>query len=148
MASYKVKTVWSRTSLDFTLKSFNRGHHWEFEGGSTVAASAPTQYGGEADKVNPEQAFVASLSSCHMLTFLAIASGQGFVIDSYQDDAVGELGKLDNGRQGMISVTLTPTIEFTGERKPDAAELSKLHEMAHKNCFIANSVTTKIKINH
>ena len=116
------------------------------KGGVVVEASASPQYRGSPNCPDPEDAFVASLSSCHMLTFLAIAAKRGFVVDRYEDRAVGYLEKNAQGRLAITRVELRPTIDFGAGRTPDAAALSSMHDMAHHECFIANSVLTDVKV--
>jgi organic hydroperoxide reductase OsmC/OhrA len=120
-----------------------------FDGGITVAASAspqvvPAPYS-VATAVDPEEAFVASLSSCHMLWFLSIAAKRGFLIDSYKDDASGVMGRDGDGRLAMLEVVLKPSIVFGGERHPNNDELRSMHDEAHHECFIANSVKTVVR---
>lgn len=146
MSEHKVTINWKRTSEDFSLKTYNRDHVWEFEGGETVKASAAPNYLGDAARVDPEQAFTAAVSACHMLVFLALAAQKGLTVNRYTDSAVGELGKNDEGRQAMTKVTLHPEIEFDGDG-PDRETLEELHEKAHKGCFIANSVKCAIDVN-
>ena len=147
MSEHKVSVNWRRESDDFQYKTYNRGHTWIFENGIEVKASAAPDYLGSAECVNPEDAYVASLSSCHMLTFLAIAAYQGFTIDSYVDEAVGILDKTESGKLAVTQVTLKPTIHFSGEKKPSEEELNTLHDKAHRECFIANSVNTEVYVN-
>ena len=111
-----------------------------------MPASAAAEYFGSAQRVDPEQAFVASLSSCHMLTFLALAAKKRYTVDSYRDDAVGHLGKNEAGKMAVTRVVLRPEIEFSGDRKPSRDEIAHLHDRAHSHCFIANSVTTEIVV--
>lgn len=144
MSEHKVKINWKRSSEDFTLKTYNRDHLWDFDGGETVKASAAPNYGGDAEMVDPEQAFTAAVSACHMLVFLAMAAQKGLTVNGYTDEAVGELGKNDEGRQAITRVTLRPEIEF--EDDPDRDTLEELHEKAHKDCFIANSVKCDIEV--
>ncbi len=146
MSEHIATVRWERKTQDFSIKTYNREHLWDFGHGKTLEASAAPAYQGDPTCVDPEQAFVASLSSCHMLTFLAIASTKGFIIDRYVDHAVGILGKNAEGKMALTEVTLKPEISFSGDKRPDAAALHQLHEMAHKNCFIANSVTTKVNV--
>lgn len=145
MSQHQVKLIWKRESEDFAYKNYNRSHQWDFGHGISVQASAAPDYQGDPDLVDPEQAFVAALVSCHMLTFLAIASQKRLVIDHYEDEAVGVLGKNAEGKMAITEVTLHPKITFGGEQ-PDEQTLAQLHEAAHKNCFLANSVTTTIKV--
>ena len=111
-----------------------------------MTATAAPVYLGDPKNVDPEEAFVAALSACHMLTFLAIACKQKFVLDEYVDDAVGHMEKNAEGKLAIIKVTLKPKITFSGEKKPTAEELDKMHHAAHENCFIANSVKTEITV--
>ncbi|MBC7542683.1 MAG: OsmC family protein [Candidatus Sericytochromatia bacterium] len=146
MSTHDVSVSWRRDRPDFTYDTYGRDHRWAFGTGSLVQASAAEAYKGNPDLVNPEEALVAALSSCHMLTFLAIAARRRFVVDSYVDDAMGYLEKNAAGRMAVTRVTLRPAIVFSGERPPSPAEIAHLHEAAHKECFIANSVTTVITV--
>jgi organic hydroperoxide reductase OsmC/OhrA len=146
MSEHRARIVWARSSADFTYASYNREHEWRFKGGVVVAASAAPQFKGSEQCPDPEDAFVASLSSCHMLTFLAIAARRGFTVDRYEDAAVGHLEKNAQGKLAITRVHLHPAIEFAGERKPDAALLDQMHTMAHHECFIANSVLTIVEV--
>ncbi len=145
MASHKISLNWSRNGQDFKPGMYSTDHRWTFEGGESVGASAAPAYKGNPALVDPEEAFTASLSACHMLTFLHMCAMKGFVVNSYTDDAEGFLGKNDDGRMAMVRVVLRPQIEFDGDA-PDAATMDQLHHRAHMNCFIANSVSTKIDI--
>lgn len=145
MASHKTSLDWQRNGQEFKPGKYSTDHPWQFDGGESVMASAAAAYGGNAALVDPEQAFTASLSACHMLTFLYTAAMKGFVVNRYRDDAEGFLGKNDQGRMAMVRVVLRPQIDFDGE-VPDAEALEQLHHMAHRNCFIANSVSTRIDI--
>jgi len=111
-----------------------------------MTASAAPAYLGNPKHVDPEEAYVASLSSCHMLTFLAIACKQKFVMDEYVDDAVGVMEKNAEGRLAITRLTLKPRIKFSGEKQPTKEELDKMHHAAHENCFIASSVKTEITV--
>ena len=150
MSSYTAIVRWKRgPEGDFAKGQYSRAHEWAFDGGAVVPASAsphivPPPWSDEAG-VDPEEAFIASLASCHMLFLLDFARRGGFVVDDYIDQAEGVLGKLPDGRMAMTSVTLRPRISWTGDA-PDAAALAELHDKAHHACFIANSVTTKVTI--
>jgi len=111
-----------------------------------MTASAAPAYLGDPKKVDPEEAFVASLSSCHMLTFLAIACKQKFVLDEYVDDAIGQMEKNAEGKMAITKVTLRPKLKWSGDKQPTAEELDKIHHAAHDNCFIANSVKTEVTV--
>ena len=137
--------LWKRNSDTFTYESYNRSHDWRFHG-VTVPASAAPNYRGEAERVNPEEAFVAALSSCHMLTFLALATKKRFSLDSYEDEAVGYMEKNEAGRLAVTRVVLRPRIVWSPGVTPSQADLDSLHHQAHEGCFIANSVTTNVTV--
>ena len=149
MSEYSAKVSWYREGDEaFVDNKYSRSHEWGFDGGLTVPASAspqvvPLPYS-VAQNVDPEEAFVASLSSCHMLFFLSIAAKRKYVVDEYIDNAIGMIKKTGNRREWMARVTLRPMIKFSGERKPDHAVLEKMHHQAHDLCFIANSVKTEV----
>ena len=111
-----------------------------------MTATAAPAYLGNPKNVDPEEAFVASLSSCHMLTFLAIACKQKFVLDSYEDEAVGHMEKNAEGKLAVTKVELHPKIKWSGEKEPTAEELDKMHHLAHEQCFIASSVKTEVTV--
>lgn len=150
MSEYTAKVTWQRGEQDFGGNKYSRAHEWEFDGGLKVPASSapgvvPVPMSVEGN-VDPEEAFVASLSSCHMLWFLAVAGKKRFVIDSYTDNAVGYLEKFEAGKMWMSKVVLKPDIKFGGDKQPTADELHQMHEAAHENCYIANSVATEVVI--
>lgn len=145
MSEHRATVRWSRTSDDFGYESYNRAHTWDFGDGVVVPASAAPDFKGEAERVDPEEAFVASLSSCHMLTFLALCSKKRLTVDGYADAAVGTLGKNEQGRLAMTDVVLRPQVTFAGDA-PGPEALQKLHQRAHEQCFIANSVQTRVRI--
>ena len=146
MSEHKANVIWSRNGADFGYKNYPRDHVWRFPNGVEVPGSAAPAYLGNPQRVDPEAAFVAALSSCHMLTFLALASNKGFIVDSYEDAAVGLLEKNANGKLAITRVDLHPNIVYSGAKQPVAADLDWLHDKAHKECFIANSVTTEVKV--
>jgi organic hydroperoxide reductase OsmC/OhrA len=134
----------------FTDNKYHRSHDWVFDGGSMVLASSsphvvPLPFS-DASAVDPEEAMVASVSSCHMLFFLSIAAAKKYKIESYIDQAEGEMGKNTHGKTVITNVTLRPKIVFSGENLPTAEKINHLHELAHHECFIANSVNFEIKI--
>jgi organic hydroperoxide reductase OsmC/OhrA len=148
---YTATVSWKRGPGEaFTDIKFSRAHTWAFDGGITVpASSSPLTVRvplSRADAVDPEEALVAALSSCHMLTFLYLAAKQGFVVDSYEDAAVGVMAKNERGKLFMSQVTLRPRIAFSGTRQPSAAELAQLHHHAHEDCYVANSVLTEVVV--
>ena len=150
MSTYKATIKWNSTSPDFLKGKYSREHTWTFDGGVVVPASAspsvvPVPYSNPAN-VDPEEAFVASISSCHMLTFTFFAGRQGFQIDSYEDEAVGVLTKNEKNVPWMSLVTLNPKIVYSGEKKPSPDEEKHLHHLAHEQCYIANSVKTEVVV--
>jgi organic hydroperoxide reductase OsmC/OhrA len=147
---YTATIEWRRDDGDFAKGRFSRAHVWRFDGGVEVPASAsplvvPKPFADE-NAIDPEEGLVASLSSCHMLTFVDMARRAGFVVDTYEDTAEGEMERLAASRWWIAKVTLRPRIIFSGERQPSAAELDDLHHKAHEGCFIANSVKTRIEV--
>jgi organic hydroperoxide reductase OsmC/OhrA len=141
---------WGRGSALFTDNRYSRAHTWRFDGGVEVPASSSPSVvrvplSVEA-AVDPEEAFVAALSSCHMLWFLHLAATAGWCVDDYADDAVGLMGRNAAGKSAMLHVTLRPRVKFAGERLPAAADIERLHHRAHEECFIANSVTTEVRV--
>jgi len=146
MSEHKVTLEWKRESADFSYESYNRDHVLIFEGGVRVPASAAPGYRGNPAHVNPEDAFVAALSSCHMLTFLAAAAKKKFVVDGYSDHAVGFLEKNQKGKLAITRVILRPKLTFGGTTSPTPEEIAALHERAHGDCFIANSVTAEVTV--
>ena len=145
MGTYTAVVKWSRNGETFSDNRYSRGHEWSFDGGAIVRASASPHVVprfSDPAGIDPEEAFVASLSSCHMLTFLSMAAGKRFIVDSYMDEAIGTLAKNANGKFAMTEVVLRPKVVFAGERRPTAGEIDELHHRAHEECFIANSVTT------
>lgn len=145
MSQHHATIDWHKGENDFTYEAYSRNHVWRFEGGIEVAASAAPAFRGAPDRVDPEDAFVASLSACHMLTFLALAARKGFVVETYRDHATGLLAKNEDGRLAMTEVTLRPAITF-GDSAPNAEQLQRLHDQSHHGCFIANSVLTEITV--
>lgn len=149
MSEYKVSIEWERKGARFTDNKYSRGHTWRFDGGVEVPASSSPHVvalpQSVAAAVDPEEAFVASLSSCHMLWFLSQAAKRGFIVDRYADDAVGVLGRNADGKLAMLQVTLRPSVMFSGPRLPAEFDIDALHHDAHANCFIANSVKTDVR---
>ena len=146
MSEHKTKLNWKRKDSGFGYKEFPRGHEWGFpRSGQTLRASAAPEYLGDADRADPEEAFTAALTSCHMLTFLAVAERKGLAVTAYEDDAVGYLGKDERGRMAVVRVELRPRITFAGEA-PDEAAMASLHKRAHRGCFLANSVRSEVVV--
>jgi organic hydroperoxide reductase OsmC/OhrA len=142
---------WDRAGQDFLSNQYSRKHTISFDGGIEIAGSSsphvvPVPMSDPA-AVDPEEAFVASLSSCHMLWFLAIAAKQGFVVDSYLDNASGVMARNSERKMMMTVVTLSPVVSFGGTRTPTEEEHEQMHHQAHDECFIANSVITEVRCN-
>jgi organic hydroperoxide reductase OsmC/OhrA len=151
MSTYTATIRWSRNGAEgFAKGQYSRAHQWVFDGGVTVPASPSPhivpQPWSDLNAVDPEEAFVASLSSCHMLFFVDLARRAGFVVDAYVDEAEGELEKRDDGKMWMSQVTLRPRMTWGGDKRPSEADIADLHHRAHDACFIANSVTTKVTV--
>lgn len=147
---YNATIEWRRGDGDFAKGRYSRAHVWRFDGGIDIPASAspmvvPKPYSDES-AVDPEEAFIASLSSCHMLTFLDLARHAGLVVDAYDDIAEGEMERLSAGRWWVAKVTLRPRAVFSGDRQPAPEEIDTLHHKAHEACFIANSVKTEVVV--
>jgi organic hydroperoxide reductase OsmC/OhrA len=148
MASYTASIKWNRNGEVFTDNKYSRGHEWSFDGGVSFRASASPHVVprfADPNGFDPEEAFVASLSSCHMLTFLSMAAMKQFTVDSYVDEAIGTLAKNAKGKLAMVDVVLRPKVVFSGANLPNPADINQLHDRAHEECFIANSVTTNVR---
>ena len=147
---YGAEVVWARDGQDFLSNRYSRRHLLRFDGGAEVAGSSSPHSVplpmSDASAVDPEEAFVASLASCHMLWFLAIAAKRRFIVDHYADAAIGVMARNAAGRMAMTRVTLRPHVAFSGERRPTAEELDALHHKAHEECYIANSVTSEVRV--
>jgi organic hydroperoxide reductase OsmC/OhrA len=148
---YFATVSWKRGGDEpFSDNKYSRGHSWAFDGGVTVpASSSPLSVRlpfSKTDAVDPEEALVASLSSCHMLTFLYLAAKGGYVVDSYEDKAVGVMTKNARGKLFVSRVALRPRIVFSGAKQPSAGELDELHHHAHEECYIANSVLAEVVV--
>ncbi|GEA50911.1 peroxiredoxin [Vibrio inusitatus NBRC 102082] len=149
MSEHSAIVRWRRGETEvFSDNKYSRGHIWEFDGGISVLASAsphvvPLPLSVE-ENVDPEEAFIAALSSCHMLVFLSVAAKKNYVIESYTDNAVGTLSENEKGKMAVTQVILRPKVVFSGERIPTTKQLEKMHHLSHDNCFIANSVATEV----
>lgn len=143
MSDYHVSLSWVRTTPDFSYDTYSRSHELRTGSGVNIPASSAPDFLGATDRVNPEEALVAALSSCHMLTFLAVAARKKFVVDRYEDEAEGTLAKNAEGRLAITHITLRPKVVFSGTT-PTAEELQKLHEAAHRGCFIAASIRSEV----
>lgn len=149
MSEYHARIDWALNDGDFLANKYSRDHTLSFAGDLKIPASAspfivPPPWVDPA-ALDPEQAYVASLSSCHMLWFLALAAKQGFIVERYSDDASGTLGKNTAGLMAMTCVTLRPDARFSGDTQPTTEQLEHLHHQAHERCFISNSVKTEVR---
>jgi len=151
MSTYHANVKWARKKSEAYIDNqYSRSHTWTFESGLVIPASASVHIVqppySVAENIDPEEAFVASLSSCHMLFFLSIAAKNNFIVDEYRDKAIGTLDKNAAGHFYMSEVTLHPEVIFTGDKQPTLENIKNIHHQSHNQCFIANSVITKVEI--
>jgi organic hydroperoxide reductase OsmC/OhrA len=150
MSQHKAKIEWKGWTPEYGLGKYSRVHTWSFDGGLSVPASAapgvvPAPFVDPAG-IDPEEAFVAAISSSHMLTYLHVARRAGFQIESYEDEAVGDMAKNDKGIPWVASVTLNPKIVYVGDKRPSHDEEAQLHHKAHEGCYVSQSVKTDVKV--
>jgi organic hydroperoxide reductase OsmC/OhrA len=150
MSSYVATVAWKRGDQVFTDGRYSRAHVWRFDGGLEVPGSASPHVVkpplSDPSAVDPEEAFIASLASCHMLFFIDFARRGGFVLDAYEDEAEGVLAKDAEGKMAMTVVTLRPKVAFSGDKRPTEAEIDDLHHRSHEACFIASSVKSEVRV--
>jgi len=147
VSEYRARIVWQKQTESFQYEDYNREHNWEFpKGGVVVRATAAPKYRGRPDAVDPEEALVASISSCHMLTFIALCSRRGVVVERYEDDAVGKMEPNAERRLAITHVVLKPVVTFARGHEVDENTLAEIHHQSHDQCFIANSVKTEITV--
>lgn len=150
MSEHHATISWERKDAPFLDQRYSRVHEWRFDGGAVVrASSSPSVVPvpmSDASAVDPEEAFVAALSSCHLLWFLSMAAKRGWVVDSYKDAASGVLGRNSEGRLAMTRVVLRPVVAFSGTSRPSPEEFAEVHHAAHDACFIASSVRTEVLV--
>ena len=147
MSEHRISLTWARNGGPFARGDYDRDHDIRFAGGQTLRNSAAAgAYGGNAEASSPEELLLAALSSCHMLTFLAVAANRGYVIDSYDDDAIAVLDRNAQGKMVVTEATLAPRVTFSGDKQPDKDEYQALQQRAHAACFIANSVKTAVRL--
>lgn len=150
MHSHTATVEWKRGDQVFTDRRYSRIHEWRFDGGAVVAGSpAPSSVApplSDPAAVDPEEALVAAVSSCHMLFFLAYAARDGFTVDTYVDEAEGILDRDERGKTAITAVTLRPRIVWSGEKTPSQAEIDTLHHRSHEDCFIANSIRAPVRV--
>jgi len=149
MHHYTAQITWQRGSQDFLGNRYSRRHLIRFDGGAEMPGSSSPHVVpvplSDPSAVDPEETFVASLSSCHMLWFLSLAAKAGFCVDSYADQAEGVMARNAAGKMAMTVVTLRPQVTVSGDKRPTSEQLHALHHQAHEECFIANSVTTDVR---
>lgn len=150
MSQHTAVVAWTRNGQDHLSGKYSRAHRWTFDGGATVAASSspanvPAPLSDPA-AIDPEEAFVAAISSCHMLTYLRIAAQRGFQIESYRDDAVGTMTLNAAGKKWVSHVELRPAVVYSGDKRPTKADEKAMHHTSHEECFIANSAKTEIVV--
>jgi organic hydroperoxide reductase OsmC/OhrA len=150
MASHTCIVEWTRGNARFTDGQYGRAHDWRFDGGAVVrGSSSPHSVRvpfSDPAAVDPEEALVAATSSCHMLWFFSLAAEQGYVVDSYRDDAQAQMGPVGFGRQGILAIVLRPEVTFSGPLAPDEGAVHALHEVAHERCYIANSLRSEVRV--
>jgi organic hydroperoxide reductase OsmC/OhrA len=146
MSEHRVRVSWQNNAEDLVYESFNRDHLWTFESGTEIKASSAPSFNGNPDCVDPEEGLVGALSSCHMLTFLAISAKKRLVVTSYEDDAVGFLEKNANGKLAVTRAVLRPKVTWGKNKTPTKEEVESIHQSAHSHCFIANSILTEVTI--
>jgi organic hydroperoxide reductase OsmC/OhrA len=150
MSEYVATVTWRRGDAAFTDNRYSRAHTWAFDGGAEVPASASPHAVrppfSDPAGVDPEEAFIASISSCHMLWFLSLAAKEGFSIDSYVDNAVGNMEENAEGKSAITRVALRPQIAFCGNPLPSEEQVAELHHQAHESCYIANSIKTEVVV--
>ncbi|THF65574.1 OsmC family protein [Pseudothauera nasutitermitis] len=145
MSQHHGSIAWQRTPHAIEADTYSRTHVADLNGGQRIAVSATPEYKGDADRTDPEQLLLTALASCHMMTFLAIAEARGYRVERYQDNPVAHLEKDADGRQAVTRIELAPQTTFNG-KLPTEAELARLHDSAHRNCFIAHSIVAKVSI--
>jgi len=144
---YTIDIEWTRNlETEFTYEKFNRDHLVKFNGGQVLKNSAAPEYFGHAECSNPEEILAAALASCHMLTFLAVACKSTYIVESYNCKATAIMGKNDDGKLSVTEINLAPRIVFNQTKEPTKEQLASLHEKAHRNCFIAQSIKSKVNI--
>lgn len=150
MATYGCTVAWSRRGAAFTDLQYSRAHEWRFDGGAVVnGSSSPHSVRvpwSDPAAVDPEEALVAAVASCHMLWFLSLAAQEGYVVDSYADAPEGRMGRFADGRRGITEIVLRPRVLLAGGAVADATAIDALHHAAHERCDIANSVRGEVRV--
>lgn len=148
MSVHQSAISWQRNPHESDAKTYSRNHRVTLNGGQQVNTSASVEFKGDSSCADPEQMLISAVSSCHMLFFLAIADFQGYQVESYEDSPVGYLESSDKKGKEITRIELSPRITFGGDKVPDQKAISRIHTSAHKNCFIRNSITSEVTINH
>jgi len=146
---YRARIVWTRNGAEFANGRYSRAHEWRFDGIDVPASASPLHVPvplSQPAAVDPEEAFCAALSSCHMLFFLFFAAKAGFTVERYEDSSIGVIGVNERGKAFVSTVTLDPQIAFAGKRRPSEAEIAELHHRSHEECYLANSVITNVAV--
>ncbi|MCG6658449.1 OsmC family protein [Halomonas campisalis] len=148
MSAHEAAISWQRAPHETDANTYSRNHRVTLNGDQKVNVSASVEFKGDSSCADPEQMLISSVSSCHMLFFLAIADFQGYQVESYEDNPVGHLESNDKKGMEITRIVLSPRITFGGDKVPDHKAISRIHTNAHKNCFIRNSITAEVTINH
>lgn len=146
MSDHRIRLEWTATEHPKHSGTYSRDHKAIISPQVTIPVSAAADYMGDSELADPEQLLVSALASCHMLYFLAICEGSGYTVSTYEDDAIGKVSKSPEGFLWVSSITLRPKVSFSSEKQPDRDALERLHHRAHKGCFIANSIRSKVSI--
>ncbi|PRY71430.1 OsmC family protein [Halomonas ventosae] len=148
MSVHQSAIRWQRNPHEADANTYSRNHQVTLNGGQQLNVSASAEFKGDSSYADPEQMLVSAVSSCHMLFFLAIADFQGYQVESYHDDPVGHLERNDKKGMEVTRIVLSPSITFGGDNIPNQDAISRIHAGAHRNCFIRNSITAEVTINH
>ena len=146
MSTFKINVKWNRTTSDFNFETYVRDHVITYSGNQTLNSSSAPDFKGNANLTNPEEILASALATCHMLTFFAVTSKSGYTVDSYEDDAVAILDKNAEGKMAVTEIILHPVVKFSGEKLPDQEKIKSMHDKAHHNCFIANSIKSHVQV--
>lgn len=148
MSTHTANINWQRHPHSSDSNTYSRNHLVKLNGDQKVKVSASEEFKGDPNCADPEQMLISAVSSCHMLFFLAVADFQGFFVESYEDNPVGYLEKNSKGGMEITRITLNPEIVFSDDNQPDLETINKIHAKAHKSCFIRNSITANVEVNH
>lgn len=146
MSTHKVNIDWQRSPHPEQVETYSREHTADYGHGLTLPVTAAAEYLGDPSKADPEQLLVSAVASCHMLFFLAVAEGSGYIVESYTDEAAGTVSKLETGGMWVSRINLKPKVQFGGSKRPDSKAIERLHERAHKGCFVGNSLKAQVVV--